>query len=229
MGRHRAAVSQTGREGRGGACHHAERAAVRRRQHQGGARRDRLQRWRRERVAAGGPGRGQQRFAKASAELSRQRYGSTDAPLATAMSTAVENTSTSTTIRTSLIGASVCTPARPHSQRRWYSAWSQITAVYAESLSQSAGSPKRKPRRLGSMERSRPVSPPPAPTSTKRCPPCAARYRMDSAQRTGLGTCSYRPCRAFAPVRTSCACQLFTSEQLKSEKSAAFKSAARRS
>src|ERR1035438_5017623 len=35
MGRHRAAVSQTGREGRGGACHQAERAAVRRRQHQG--------------------------------------------------------------------------------------------------------------------------------------------------------------------------------------------------
>src|ERR1035441_10123975 len=167
--------------------------------------------------------------ALAEQRRSRQQYGSTDAPLAPAMSTAVEKTSTSTTIRTSLIGASVCTPARPHSQRRSYSAWSQITAVYAESLSQSAGSPKRKPCRLGSMERSRPVSTPPAPTSTKRCTPCAARYRMDSAQRTGLGTCSYRPCRASAPVRTSCACQLFTSGQLKPEKAAAFKSADRRS
>src|ERR1019366_2329576 len=104
-----------------------------------------------------------------------------------------------------------------------------IATTHAESLSQSAGSPKRKPCRLGSMERSRPVSTPPAPTSTKRCTPCAARYRMDSAQRTGLGTCSYKPCRAAAPVRTSCACQLFTSGQVRSEKFVAFKSAARRS
>jgi hypothetical protein len=53
------------------------------------------------------------------------RDGNTDAPLATAMSTAVEKDSTSTTISTSLTGASICTPASPHSQRSSYSAWSK--------------------------------------------------------------------------------------------------------
>jgi len=54
--------------------------------------------------------------AKAFAEASRQGYGSTDAPLATAISTAVEKDRASTITTALLIGASVTSPCRPHSQ-----------------------------------------------------------------------------------------------------------------
>ena len=56
------------------------------------------------------------------------------------------------------------------------------------SFSQSAASPNFAPVSDGSMLRSRPVSTPPAPTSMKRVTPDCARARMESAQRTGLGT-----------------------------------------
>ena len=60
--------------------------------------------------------------AKASAELSRQRYGRTAAPFATAISTAVENYNISTMTITSLIAASDWIPRSPHSQYKSYAA-----------------------------------------------------------------------------------------------------------
>src|ERR1017187_3068235 len=59
------------------------------------------------------------------------------APFDTAMSTAVENESTSTTISTSLIAASCRTPDAPHSHRSAYSAWSKITEFQASAFPRS--------------------------------------------------------------------------------------------
>src|SRR5262249_22292802 len=53
------------------------------------------------------------------------RQGRTKAPFATAISTAVEKESTSTTTTASLIGHSSSSPCKPHSQRRSDSAWSK--------------------------------------------------------------------------------------------------------
>src|SRR5262249_56315518 len=53
--------------------------------------------------------------AKAAADSSFQRKGKTTAPLELAISTQVENESTSTMITTSLTGASCRTPFSPHS------------------------------------------------------------------------------------------------------------------
>src|SRR5438046_2779118 len=52
---------------------------------------------------------------------------------------------------------------------------------------------------------------------------------MESIHCTGFGTCSYSPCRASAPVRTSRACQLLINGTTRSEKAVASKSAASRS
>jgi len=62
-------------------------------------------------------------------------------------------------------------------------------AKLAASASRSAGSSNLEPRSAGSIERQRPISTLPGPTSTKRLMPRRPSSRTDSVQRTGFGIC----------------------------------------